>query len=114
MVEEQKKEEVKPEPQAAAPAVPATPAAAPATPDAPAAAPATSAAAATPAAEKPKEVAKPRGKAARPSNCASCNKSVKKTRWYYRDGKFYCTKTCWQAAVKKQEAPKEGAVPEAK
>jgi len=120
MAEEQKKEELKPEPapsvvegpQAAAPAAPqapATPAAAPATP---AAAPATPAAAPQAAAAGP-AAEKPRGKAARPSNCAECKKSVKKTRWYYRNGKFYCTKTCWQAAMKKQEAPKEGAAPAA-
>jgi len=107
MAEEQKKEEVKPEPQAQAPAAPQAPATPAAAPQAPAAAPQAAAAAAAPAAEKP------RGKAARPSNCAECKKSVKKTRWYYRNGKFYCTKTCWQAAMKKQEAPKEGAAPAA-
>lgn len=64
------------------------------------------------AAEKPKEEAKPVGKAARPTNCVVCNKSVKKTRWYYRDGKFYCTKTCWSAASKK--AKQEAAAAAAK
>ncbi len=54
-------------------------------------------------AEKTKVAAKPTGKAARPTNCVVCNKSVKKTRWYYRNGKFYCTKTCWQAAIKKEK-----------
>ena len=42
-------------------------------------------------------------KAQKPSNCAACNKSIKKKRWYYRNGKYYCTKRCWKTAVKKEE-----------
>jgi hypothetical protein len=110
MAEDEKKEEIK----AQAPQAPETqPVSTPQAPAAPAAAPAAPAAPATgtpPAQEKPKEAAKPRGKAARPTNCAACNKSIKKTRWYYRNGKSYCTKTCWQAAVKKaKEAAKASA-----
>lgn len=37
----------------------------------------------------------------RPSNCAGCNKSIKKKRWYYRNGKYYCTKRCWKNTLKK-------------
>jgi hypothetical protein len=112
MAEEQKKEEAQaPEAPKAAEPVAAVPPA-----QAPEAAPAAAAPVAAPeAAAKPKEEAKPRGKAARPSNCAVCNKSVKKTRWYYRNGKFYCTKTCWNTAAKKAKeaakAPAEGAAP---
>ena len=47
-------------------------------------------------AEAPKE---------KPSTCASCNKSIKNKRWYYRNGKYYCSKRCWQTAVKKEKAP---------
>lgn len=43
----------------------------------------------------------------KPANCAGCNKSIKKKRWYYRDGKYYCTKRCWMAASKKKEAKPE-------
>ncbi len=70
--------------------------------------PAPAAAAAEPAkaAEEKKEV-----KAERPANCISCNKSIKK-RWYYRDGKFYCTKSCWQTAAKKAKAPEAEAKPQ--
>lgn len=78
MAEEQKQEEIKNE---AAPAAAVAPA----------------------GTEKPKEAEKPCGKAARPTNCVVCNKSIKKTRWYYRNGKNYCTKTCWQAAIKKDK-----------
>ena len=38
----------------------------------------------------------------KPANCASCNKSIKKKRWYYRAGKFYCTKRCWKTGLKKE------------
>lgn len=51
-----------------------------------------------------KKVEKP--KSEKPANCAGCNKSIKKKRWYYRNGKFYCTKRCWKAASKKVEKPK--------
>ena len=45
----------------------------------------------------------------KPSNCAACNKPIKKKRWYYRNGKFYCSKTCWNTASKKDRKPEEGA-----
>ena len=62
---------------------------------------------------KPAVDAKPAAPAAKitkekPANCAGCNKSVKKKRWYYRDGKFYCTKRCWITASKKEAKPEEG------
>lgn len=48
-------------------------------------------------------------KAEKPENCAACKKSIRKKRWYYRDGKYYCTKRCWSTATKKpaktEEAP---------
>lgn len=43
----------------------------------------------------------------KPSNCSGCNKSIKKKRWYYRNGKFYCTKRCWNASTKKAEKKEE-------
>ena len=45
----------------------------------------------------------------RPANCAVCNKSIRKLRWYYRNGKYYCTQRCWKTTLKKkEEAPKTG------
>ncbi len=48
-------------------------------------------------------------KAEKPVNCAACKKSIRKKRWYYRDGNYYCTKRCWSTATKKpaktEEAP---------
>jgi hypothetical protein len=51
-------------------------------------------------------------KAEKPANCASCNKSIKNKRWYYRNGKYYCSKRCWQTAVKKDKAPAQEAAPQ--
>lgn len=44
------------------------------------------------------------GKRARPKNCVQCNKTIK-NKWYYRNGKYYCTKRCWKSTLTKQEAP---------
>ena len=66
----------------------------------------------TPDAAKPAEQkteAKAEIKKEKPSNCAGCKKSIKKKRWYYRDGKFYCSKRCFKSTIKKDEkieAPK--------
>ncbi len=54
--------------------------------------------------EAKKEVARKKEK---PANCAACNKSIRKKRWYYRNGKYYCTKRCWKTTIKKEEKPKE-------
>lgn len=98
---EVKKEEVKSEakPAEAAPAVKSEAAA-------PAEAAKAPAAPVAPAAEKKEEPKKEK-----PSNCAGCNKSIKKKRWYYRNGKYFCTKRCWDSSVKKSEEKKEGAQP---
>ncbi len=42
----------------------------------------------------------------KPSNCTVCNKSIKKKRYYYRNGKYFCTQRCFKTTVKKasQEA----------
>lgn len=57
--------------------------------------------------EAPKKEETP-AKKEKPSNCAGCNKPIKKKRWYYRNGKFYCSKTCW-AEISKKEAEKPQA-----
>lgn len=56
-----------------------------------------------PKAEAPKAAgAKPEEKRKeRPSNCAVCNKSIKKKRYYYRNGKHFCTQRCFKTTVKK-------------
>ncbi|MCX5686032.1 MAG: hypothetical protein NTW09_00985 [Candidatus Omnitrophica bacterium] len=66
------------------------------------------------ATEAPKAEAKPAEKKARakkekPANCAGCNKSIRKKRWYYRNGKTYCTKRCWQTTEKKKKEEKAAA-----
>jgi hypothetical protein len=47
--------------------------------------------------ETPKEAPKER-----PKECISCNKSLKK-RWYYREGGYYCGKSCWKKTKKDKE-----------
>ena len=48
-------------------------------------------------------------KTEKPANCVGCKKSIKKKRWYYRNGAYYCTKRCWSTTTKKpvkaEEAP---------
>jgi hypothetical protein len=43
----------------------------------------------------------------RPANCEGCKKSIKNKRWYYRNGKYFCTKRCWSATNKKKPAKAE-------
>ncbi len=65
----------------------------------------------------PKTEAKPEPvavKKERPANCAVCNKSIKKLRWYYRNGKYYCTQRCWKTTLKKKEEAPKDAPAEAK
>ena len=45
----------------------------------------------------------------KPANCAACNKSIRKKRHYYREGKYFCTKRCWKTTLKKDEKPEEAA-----
>lgn len=55
------------------------------------------------AVQAPKEEKKPApAKIERPANCASCNKPIKK-KWYYRNGKYFCTKRCWTTSSKKEK-----------
>jgi len=58
---------------------------------------------AAPVADAAKKEAAPVKKIEKPTNCAKCNKSIKKIRWYYRNGKAYCTKRCWKTATEKKE-----------
>lgn len=69
----------------------------------------TEAPAAVPASAEAKVDAKAAAKKEKPSNCGGCKKSIKKKRWYYRDGKYYCSKRCFKSTLKteaKKEEPK--------
>jgi len=41
------------------------------------------------------------------TNCLGCSKPLKKLKRYYRDGKFYCSKTCWRNYIAKSKEKKE-------
>lgn len=72
------------------------------------------------------------GVGSRPATCTSCGKRLSRKSWYYRNGKYFCKKRCWEtenekaateaqkqkeAASKKAEqeaaAPSKGEKPEA-
>lgn len=64
-------------------------------------------------AKKQDETKKPAGgglkpsPAEKPTNCMKCNKRLKRKAWYYKNGGYYCSKGCWQQAVKTAEKKKE-------
>jgi outer membrane biosynthesis protein TonB len=103
---QQKPEPKAEEPKAQEPKAEVKAEAAPAQPQA-ASAPTAQAAPAAQLKEEKKAEAKPAK--VKPENCAACNKSVRKKRWYYRNGKYYCTKRCWMTTLKKEEKPSEAA-----
>jgi len=45
-------------------------------------------------------------KKSHPTNCIVCNKAFKYKRWYYKNGKYFCSKRCWKKfeGEKKKEA----------
>jgi len=53
----------------------------------------------------------------RPTNCAVCNKAFKHKHWYYKNGKYFCTKRCWEkldAEIKAKAAEARAKEAEAK
>lgn len=40
-------------------------------------------------------------------NCAGCGKPIKKIKRYYRNGKFYCTRKCFERKAKAQVKAEE-------
>ena len=54
-----------------------------------------------------KKEATPLAAKTKPTNCADCNKPIRKKRWYYRNGKYYCSKRCFKDKVKKESKPEE-------
>lgn len=63
------------------------------------------AAASAPTAAPAQAVPKP--EAEKQANCLACGKPIKKLKRYYRDGKFYCSKSCWRAYIDKLKEKKE-------
>jgi len=61
------------------------------------------AAAKTETAEAP--VKKLKKKKSRPTNCLQSNKRIRRKDWYYRNGKYFANKQCFQLYVE-QEAEK--------
>lgn len=45
------------------------------------------------------------GIGSRPATCASCGTRLNRKQWYYREGKYFCKRHCWEAerAKLKQE-----------
>jgi len=43
----------------------------------------------------------------RPSVCSSCGKRLSKKSWYYRNGQYFCKKSCWKTAAEKARAEKK-------
>ena len=67
---------------------------------------------AAPTQEKATAQAKPpveqtKAKAEKQTNCLGCNKTIVKLQRYYRDGKFYCSKTCWRKYITKSKEEKK-------
>lgn len=83
---------------------------------APAASEAQSAAAAPATVPPPAEAKKEAEpvKKEKPTNCAKCNKPIRKKQHYYRNGKFYCTKRCWKSTLGLGAKPAEAVQQEAK
>ncbi|MDO8603018.1 MAG: hypothetical protein Q7O04_04120 [Candidatus Omnitrophota bacterium] len=55
----------------------------------------------------PEETKKTPEAAEKPTNCMKCNKRLSRKTWYYKNNGYYCSKGCWQQAVKAQAAKKE-------
>ena len=46
--------------------------------------------------------------------CAQCSKRLNRKRWYYRNGKYYCTQRCFEterAKAASEAASKSAAAP---
>jgi hypothetical protein len=43
------------------------------------------------------------GVGSRPATCASCNKRLNRRSWYYRNGHYFCKKSCWVTGREKLE-----------
>ena len=52
-------------------------------------------------------VAEGKKKKMRPTNCAQSNKRIRRKDWYYRDGKYFANKQCYQLFVSQEKEKKE-------
>lgn len=59
------------------------------------------------ATEAPKPSEAPRPEVEKQTNCLACNKPIRKLKRYYRDGKFYCNKKCWDTYINKPKEEKK-------
>lgn len=41
------------------------------------------------------------------TNCPACNKRIKRIKRYYRNSKYYCSKSCYGKFAKKQKKKQE-------
>ena len=57
--------------------------------------------------KKPEEAKKTAVAVEKPTNCVKCNKRLKRKSCYYKNNAYYCSKGCWQQAVKDQAAKKD-------
>jgi hypothetical protein len=37
-------------------------------------------------------------------NCLACNKSLKRVKWFYRNGGYFCGKGCFKEYLKKKKS----------
>jgi hypothetical protein len=65
-------------------------------------------------AEAPEKVEKVRKKNLRPTNCAQSNKRIRRKDWYYRNGKYFASKQCYQLFAAEEVKKKAKADEEAK
>ena len=40
---------------------------------------------------------------AKRKNCLSCNKSLKRAQWFYKNGNYFCNKECFKTHLKKSK-----------
>jgi len=50
--------------------------------------------------------AKKETKKERPANCAKCNTRIRRKNWYYRNGSYFCGKTCSGQFMTEQDEKK--------
>lgn len=46
--------------------------------------------------------------AERPATCSVCGKRMSRKHWYYRNGNYFCKKSCWQTSQKKNSGEQAG------
>ena len=51
--------------------------------------------------------------ATRAAACSSCSKRLNRKHWYYRDGKYYCKRRCWDTEQAKAAKDAEAKATEA-